>query len=132
MSEKLRIGQTHTITRTVTPELTAERFGNPGVSVFATPALVALLEATAIELISPVLADDQGSVGTHVEVSHVAPTPAGMKITARVELIEIDGRRMAFKVEAHDEIEQIASGSHKRIIVNSMTKFIERSKQKSV
>ena len=91
-----------------------------------------MLEAAAIELISPVLADDQGSVGTHVEVSHVAPTPAGMKITAKVELIEIDGRRMAFKVEAHDEIEQIASGSHERIIVNSMTKFVGRYKQKLV
>ncbi len=132
MSEKLRIGQTHAITRTVTPELTAERFGNPDVAVFATPALVALLEATAIELISPALVDDQGSVGTHVEVSHMAPTPAGMTITTRAELIEMDGRRMTFKVEARDDIEQIASGSHERIIINSMTKFVERSKQKLV
>ena len=88
----------------VTPEWTAERFGNPGVKVLATPALIALLEETAIGCIASTLVPGQGSVGTRIDVQHLAATPVGMKVVGHAELIEVDGRRLVFKVEARASI----------------------------
>jgi predicted thioesterase len=131
LTEPLQIGRTFEIEREVTPEVTADRYGNKGVEVFATPALIALLEQTAIGCVAPTLAEGQGTVGTRVEVQHLAATPVGMKVTARVELVEVDGRRLVFNVEAHDEREPIAKGTHERFIVNSMQKFLARAAEKA-
>src|SRR5712692_8204903 len=94
MPEPLEVGRAHELARRVTPELTAEHSGNPGAAVFATPALISLLEETAIACIAPSLSEGQGSVGTRVDVRHLAATPVGMTIVARAELTEIDGRRL--------------------------------------
>ena len=131
MEETLRVGQTHEVETVVTPDLTAEHFGNPGVPVFATPALISLLEEAAAACIAPTLSEGQGSLGTRVNIQHIAPTPIGMKVVGRAELVEVDGRRLVFKVEARDEQELIASGTHERFVVNSMAKFLARTAEKA-
>jgi fluoroacetyl-CoA thioesterase len=131
LTEQLQVGRSYQIELLVTPELTADRFGNTGVEVFATPALIALLEAAAIQCVAPTLTAERGTVGTRVDVQHLAATPVGLKVTARAELVEIDGRRLVFNVEAHDERELIAKGIHERFIVNSMPKFLARAMEKT-
>lgn len=130
MPETREVGRIYELERLITPELTADHYGNKGVAVFATPALVSLIEETAIHCIAPTLDEGQGSVGTVVNIQHLAATPAGLKVKARAVLTEIDGRRLVFTVEAYDEREQIAKGTHERFIVNSMEKFMTRAMEK--
>jgi fluoroacetyl-CoA thioesterase len=130
MTEKLEVGQTCEIEKRVTAEMTAAHFGNPGVEVFATPVLIAFLEQSCIQCIVPTLEDGQGSAGTRVDIQHLAATPVGMKVVARAELTEVDGRRLVFKVEARDEREQIAEGLHERFVIGSMAKFLGRAAEK--
>jgi predicted thioesterase len=130
MADELRVGQSAEVTRLVTPEVTADRLGNPGIDVFATPALVALLEETAIACVAPALVEGQATVGTRIDVQHLAATPLGMKVTARAEVVEVDGRRLVFKVEARDEVEPIATGTHERFILNSLDRFLARARAK--
>jgi fluoroacetyl-CoA thioesterase len=131
MTQELTIGQFTTLEREVTAEVTADHFGNRGVYVFATPALVSLLEETAIACVKDNLGPGQGTVGTRVDVQHLAATPVGMKVRSRATLVEIDGRRLVFEVEADDERERIAIGRHERFIVNSMEKFLSRAAEKA-
>ena len=93
-------------------------------------ALIALLEQAAIQCMAPGLETGQGSAGTQVDIQHLAATPVGMKVVARAELREVDGRRLVFKVEARDEHESIAGGSHERFIIGSMEKFLARAAAK--
>lgn len=130
MTEKLEIGRSHTVEITVTEALTADAYGNPGVFVFATPALIHLIERTAFENLAPTLADDQGSLGMRLDVHHLAATPLGMQVWCTAVLSEIDRRRHVFTIEAHDEIEQIASGTHDRLVIDSVTKFVEKTNAK--
>lgn len=87
--------------------------------VFATGFLVGFLEWACIKAINPHLDwPNEQSVGTHINVSHLAATPPGLQVTATVELIEIDGRRLVFSVEAHDGVDLISKGLHERFIIN--------------
>jgi len=87
--------------------------------VFATGFMVGFLEWSCIKAIKPHLDwPAEQSVGTHINVSHEAATPPGLEVTARVELVEVDGRRLVFKVEAHDNAERIARGTHERFVIN--------------
>jgi fluoroacetyl-CoA thioesterase len=86
--------------------------------VFATANMIAFVEWTCVAALAPYLAPHQRTVGTRVEISHNAATPVGMQVTAEVELIEIDGRRLRFKVNCHDEAEPIGDGFHERMIVD--------------
>lgn len=87
--------------------------------VFATGFLVGFLEWACIKAINPHLDwPNEQSVGTHINVSHLAATPPGLQVTATVELIEIDGRRLVFAVEAHDGVDLISRGLHERFIIN--------------
>jgi predicted thioesterase len=130
MPEELRPGRTHEGRQVVTPELTADATGNPGVKVFSTPNLVLLVEKVCHACVTPSLDPGQGTVGTHVDLRHLAPTPVGMTITARCELTEVDGRRLVFAVEARDDVEPIASGTHERFIVGSVERFVQRAESK--
>lgn len=86
--------------------------------VFATGFLVGFLEWACIKAINPHLDwPAEQTVGTHIDVSHLAATPPGLEVTATVELIEVDGRRLVFAVEAHDEIDLISKGRHERFII---------------
>ncbi len=114
----------------VTPETFATRWGNPGIEVLATPVVVGWLEDAAIHAVLPYLEPGQGSVGTMISMKHLAATPAGMMVRATATVKVVDGRRILFAVEAHDEKEKIAEGEHERFVVN-MAKFLERVAQKA-
>jgi len=87
--------------------------------VFATGFLVGFLEWTCIKAINPHLDwPNEQTVGTHINVSHEAATPPGLEITATVELIEVEGRKLVFAVEAHDGVDLISKGQHERFVIN--------------
>lgn len=102
----------------VTPDVTADRVGSGSVRVFATPMMVALIEKTCLKSVEPYLAEGQGTVGTHIDVSHSAATPLGMTVTAESELVEIDRRRLVFKVSVRDERGPVGDGTHERFIID--------------
>lgn len=106
----------------VTEENTAKAVGSGGLEVFATPALIALAEKTAYESVIPYLEEGQGTVGTNINIKHIAATPIGMKVVCETELIEFDidkPRRLLFSVNVYDEVEKIAEGTHERFIINN-------------
>lgn len=99
---------------------TAAAVGSGLVSVFATPYMVALMEQAASSSLLPYLEEGQGSVGIHLDVTHEAATPIGMKVWAESEVIEVNGKQITFSVAAYDETGLIGRGTHKRacIVVN--------------
>lgn len=98
--------------------------------VFATGFMVGFLEWACIKAINPYLDwPGEQTVGTHIDVSHIAATPVGFEATAKVKLIEVDGRRLVFEVEAHDGIDLISKGRHERYII-SKDKFNLKMKEK--
>ncbi len=123
----VRPGATAEVEITVTADRTADRIGNPGVMVFSTPHLIGLLEEVSNAVIQPHLPGGASTVGTVVEMRHLAATPVGMKVRAKATLLETDGRRFLFQVEAHDEIEKIAEGKHERFVVQNLEKFLARA-----
>ena len=128
---ELAPGLTHSPTLLVTPELTVPAV-SPALSefadmppVFATAFMVGFIEATCIALLRPFLLPGQHSVGTAIDVSHTAATPVGMTVTAQVELIEVDGRKLRFRVAAEDESGPIGEGTHERFVID-VVKFMDR------
>lgn len=101
----------------VTNENTAKTMGSGTLDVFATPAMIALMENTAYESVTAELEEGSGTVGTALNVKHVAATPVGMKVTCETELIKVDGRALTFSVKAFDEKGLIGEGEHERFIV---------------
>ena len=85
--------------------------------VFATGFMVGLMEWTCVQLLKPHLDEGEGSLGTHIDISHKAATPAGFTITVDAECVEVRGPRAWFKVVAHDGVDEIGSGTHERFIV---------------
>lgn len=125
--EQLHIGRILEVEWEVGPKHSAENFGNPGVPVFATPAVVWLLDSLAHQCIVPTLEPGQGTLGTKIDIEHLAATPLGMKVRARAEIGQIDGKRVLVRVEAHDESEMIARGTIERYITGSVSRFLERT-----
>ncbi len=113
----------------VTEALTARHLGSGRVSVLATPAMIMLMEQAALETVDHLLEPGQQTVGTRVEVRHLAATPQGMRVRIRVELREVDGRRLIFHVEAFDETEKVGEGEHERFIV-TVDRFMQRLQAK--
>jgi fluoroacetyl-CoA thioesterase len=109
----------------VQPPDTADALGNKGVHVLATPRLVALLELAAIRAVEAHLPPGGGTVGTRIDVRHLAATPVGMRATIRATLREIDGRRLVFAIEGHDETERIVEGTHERFQIDQ-ARFLAR------
>jgi len=126
----LQPGVVGEVSHRVTPDTFASRWANPGIEVLATPVVVGWLEDAAIRAVQPYLEPGQGSVGTMVSMKHLAATPAGMTVRATATVKVVDGRRILFAVEAHDDKEKIAEGEHERVIV-TMAKFLERVAQKA-
>lgn len=102
-----------------TDEKLAQNVGSGLVKVYATAMMIALMEKAAVLSVQPYLEEGQGTVGTLVNVSHCAATPRGMKIRAESELVEIDRRRLVFKVAAYDECGLIGEGMHERFIIDN-------------
>jgi len=123
-------GAVHEVTRTVTPDVTADAMGNRGVQVLATPFLIGLLENAAAGVLIPHLPPGASTVGTMVEMRHLAATPVGMTVRARATLLEGDGRRFLFQVEAWDDKDKVAEGRHERAIVPNLARFLERVMKK--
>lgn len=99
--------------------------------VFATGFMVGFLEWACIVTVKPHLDwPAEQTVGTHVNVSHTAATPPGLEVTAKVKLVEVDGRRLVFQVEAHDGVDTIAKGTHERFVINR-DKFNQKVKVKA-
>jgi fluoroacetyl-CoA thioesterase len=124
-------GATHEVSSMVTPERTAHAMGNTGVMVFATPFVIGLLEDAAAAVIRPHLPAGASTVGTMVEMKHLAATPVGMTVRAKATLLETDGRRYLFAVEAWDAREKIAEGRHERFVVADLEKFLARTMKKA-
>lgn len=122
----LEIGLTGESTTTVVHENTAARVGAGGVEVFATPMMIALMENAAWRAVADHLDPGYVTVGTLVNVRHLAATPLGQQVRATARLVEIDGRRLVFQVEAFDEQRKIGEGQHERYIVN-LERFLNRS-----
>ena len=130
MASELKVGLTGEASATVNDQNTAIAYGSGGVNVFATPAMIGLMEKAALELADQCMPEGQTTVGTLVNVKHMAATPLGMKVTAKAELIEIDGKRLVFKVEAHDETGPIGEGVHERFVI-VLEKFLQRVESKA-
>jgi predicted thioesterase len=102
---------------TVTQDKTAKAMGSGSLDVYATPAMIALMENTAFESVAPYLEPGSGTVGTALNVKHVSATPVGMKVSCETELIKVDGRALTFSVKAYDEAGLIGEGEHERFII---------------
>ena len=113
----------------VTEEKSAAKMGSGELPVYATPCMIALIEKAAWTSVAGELEEGQGTVGTALDVKHVASTPLGLKVTAKTTLTEIDGRRLVFKVEVNDEKGLIGEGTHERFIIYN-EKFRKRAQQK--
>lgn len=114
---------------TVTNEFTAKSMGSGVMDVFATPAMLALMEKTAFTSVAEYLNEGCGTVGIKVDIEHVASSPVGMKIACDSELTAIEGRKLIFSVEAYDEKGLIGKGVHERFLIESQ-KFQEKTDRK--
>ncbi len=104
---------------------TALSLGSGNLEVFATPHMIALMECAAQSSVAPMLDNGMSTVGTHLDVSHDAATPLGMRVWAESELVEVDGRRLVFDVKAYDECGLIGQGRHERFIIKA-DKFLAK------
>ncbi|HVS26215.1 MAG TPA: thioesterase family protein [Burkholderiales bacterium] len=128
---ELRAGLRGSAEMTVAEQHIAPHIGSGHVKVLATPVLVTLMEAAALEAVHGLLPEGYQSVGTRIDVHHFAATPVGMRVTVSAEVIKVDGRSITFRLIAEDEKERIGEGSHERIIIN-VARFDQRVKQKVI
>jgi len=127
--DSLKPGLTGSASLIVADEHTAPRIGSGRVRVLATPVMINLIEAAALDAIEGLLPEGHQSLGTVLNVRHIAATPVGMRVTAQVEVVAVEGRTVRFRVEARDAIELIGDGSHERVVVN-VAKFDLRVQRK--
>lgn len=118
MEFKLNIGLKHKEEKTVTMNDTAFVFGSGAAKVFATPMMIGLMEAAAMNTVKDYLPEGFSTVGISVNIKHIGATAVGKKVYAEAELIEIDRKRLVFKVEAFDEDKKIGEGTHERFIID--------------
>lgn len=107
-SAKMVVGEEHT----------ASRVGSGAIQVLATPVMINLMEAAALDAMEKHLPAGRQSLGTHLDVSHIAATPVGMRVVAKAEVLEVDGNKVTLRVEALDEAGLIGEGTHKRVVVD--------------
>ena len=125
----LRTGLTGSAEIVVGEEHTAPFVGSGRVRVLATPVMINLMEAAALDAVEKLLPAGHQSLGIHLDIRHFAATPVGMQVDASAELIAVEGRTLTFSVEARDEKEAIGGGSHQRVVVN-VARFDERVQRK--
>ena len=125
----MNTGITNTVTLTVTVKDTAKTHGSGTLDVFATPAMIALMENTAMTSVAPYLSDDEATVGTELNIKHLSATPIGCTVTCQSELTEIDGRKLTFKVTASDSKGIIGEGTHTRFVIKT-EKFLAKASEK--
>jgi len=125
----LEVGLTLEQTQIVTEQLTAANLGSGALPVYGTPYMIAFMEATSRKCVQDHLEEGCGTVGTMVNVKHLAASPVGMEITCKATLIEVDRRRLMFKVEAYDDDGLIGEGTHERFVINN-DKFMQKTTAK--
>lgn len=114
---------------TVTEALTATAVGSGTLEVLATPVMLANMEKAAWTAVAPALSPEESTVGTRIDVRHLSPTPIGLSVTCAAELLEVDGRRLLFRVTAYDGKGIIGEGTHERVMIQS-AKFVEKARKK--
>lgn len=128
--ESLKVGLTGEASTTVRTGNTAAEVVEGAVPMFSTPSMIGLMEHASWNAIADHLAAGETSVGTFVDIKHLAASPIGLEVTARAEVIEVDGRRVRFKVEARDNQDVVGEGWHERFIVDQ-DRFLAGASQKS-
>jgi len=118
-SAELVVGEQHT----------APRVGSGRIRVLATPVMINLIEAAALAAVEQSLHENHQSLGTHLDISHTAATPVGMRVRATAEVLRVEGRTIYFRVRAEDERELIGEGTHERVVVN-VERFDQRVQAK--
>jgi predicted thioesterase len=129
MRDKIAVGRTYQSQTRVEEWMTAEKAGNRGVDVLSTPMLLQLVEDTAMQCLAPLMEPDDISLGTHVDLAHLAATPVGLIVRTEVEIIKVDGKRVEFAFTTFDEREKVADGTHERYLT-TREKFKERLEEK--
>jgi predicted thioesterase len=119
------VGARGTAALTVAPEHTAQAFGSGNVPVFSTPRLVALMEEAAVNSLGARLGPGETTVGTRVDIAHLAATPIGEQVRAEARLVTVDGRMLKFEVVAYDRQEKVGEGTHERAVIDEQ-RFLER------
>ncbi len=127
---RVQVGLTGTASVVVADAQLATTVGSGDAPVFASPMMVALMEAAAVDAIKAALPEGYQSLGTHLDVTHSAPTPLGLTVTASATLVAVAGRKLTFDVLAHDGIERIGAGTHIRVVVDT-PRFMARLAAKS-
>ncbi len=127
--EPVKAGLTGELSITVSEAQSARHLGSGGIRVFATPAMIALMEGAAVAAIDHLLPEGQASVGVMVNVRHLAATPLGHQVRARAEVTGVEGRQVSFKVEAWDEKELIGEGTHTRFVID-LARYMQRLESK--
>lgn len=128
---KLHVGMSGTASVAVTKDRLATAVGSGIAPVYASPMMIAAIEAAAVDCVEAYLPPDHLSLGTHLDVAHTAPTPLGFNVTATATLREISGRKLVFDVSAHDGKETIGKGLHTRVVVDR-PRFMARLAAKSL
>lgn len=114
----------------VTTNRLAPSVGSGGAPVFASPMMIALMEGAAVDCVEALLPAGHQSLGTHLDIAHLAATPEGLTVTATATLVSVDGRKLVFDVDAHDGVEPIGRGRHTRVVVDT-ARFMARLAAKS-
>ena len=126
----LPTGMTGTAELVVGEQHTAPRIGSGRIRVLATPVMINLIEAAALAAVEQSLPEEHQSLGTHLDITHIAATPVGMRVRATAEVVRVEGRTIHFKVRAEDERELIGEGTHERVVVN-LERFDRRVQEKA-
>jgi predicted thioesterase len=129
MRDKIAVGRTYQSQTRVEEWMTAEKAGNRGVDVLSTPMLLQLVEDAAMQCLAPLMEPEEISLGTHVDLAHLAATPVGLIVRTEVEVIKVDGKRVEFAFTTFDEREKVADGTHERYMT-TREKFKERLEEK--
>ncbi|QJR13743.1 thioesterase family protein [Usitatibacter palustris] len=125
----LPVGLTGTVELVVGDQHTAPRIGSGRIRVLATPVMINLIEAAALAAVEQSLPEDHQSLGTRLDVTHIAATPVGMRVKATAVVTKVEGRTIHFDVRAEDERELIGQGTHQRVVVN-VNRFDQRVQDK--
>ena len=126
---ELTAGLSSAIRYRVKDASTARQLGSGSVDVLATPEMVRLMEVAAVAALTDQLPPDYTSVGTLLDITHLAPTPVGLGVQVSATLVEVQGRRLRFEVVAHDDVEEIGRGTHERVLVE-VEGFVDRANRK--
>ena len=126
---EITVGSKGEVYTLVEPEDTALSVGSGNLRVYATPCMAALMEGAACEALDGLLSEEQTTVGTELNISHLSATPVGMEVKATATVTAVEGKTISFALEAYDEAGKVGEGTHKRVIVNSQ-RFLDKTYSK--